>query len=90
MARGSVSDSVVTIFLGKVWGAQNPRMLRGGSPREHAFADKALAHVLTDRNKHFADLIGADRARVSLSFVVSSHVALKDEPLSRSLQCEPE
>jgi hypothetical protein len=34
-------------------------MLGGGSPREEFFADEAPAHVLTDDNEHFADLVSA-------------------------------
>ena len=60
-------------------------MLGGGSPHEEFFANKALANVLTDEDKYFADLVGADGARVSLVFVVSSHVASRDEPLAQRL-----
>jgi hypothetical protein len=39
-------------------------MLRGGSPREEFFADETLAHVLTDEDKDFADLVDVDGVRV--------------------------
>jgi hypothetical protein len=38
------------------------------------FADKALAHILTDDKEHLADLVGASGLRASPSFVVGSHV----------------
>ncbi len=60
-------------------------MLGGGSPREELFADKALAHALTDDNEHLADLVGAGGARVPLRFFVSSHLASKAEPLAQRL-----
>jgi hypothetical protein len=47
-------------------------MLRGGLAGEHAFADKALSHVLTDDNEYLAKLVGADGASASLSSFVSS------------------
>jgi len=34
-------------------------MLRGGSPREHTFADQASAHALGNDDEYFADLVGA-------------------------------
>jgi hypothetical protein len=33
-----------------------------------------LANVVTDRNKHFADLVDVDGALATLSLFVSSHV----------------
>jgi hypothetical protein len=51
-------------------------VFRSGSPSEYLFADKTLANALTDRNKHFADLVGADGALATLSLFVSSHFAL--------------
>jgi len=50
-------------------------MFGGGSPREELFADGALAHALTDDNKHFADLVSVGGVRVSLRFFVSGHLA---------------
>jgi hypothetical protein len=38
------------------------------------FADKALAHVLTDDNEHLSDLVGVRGAYLSSSLFVSSHV----------------
>jgi hypothetical protein len=38
------------------------------------FADKALAQVLTDDNEDFANLVAEGEARLSPSFIVSSHV----------------
>jgi hypothetical protein len=32
-------------------------------PREHAVANQALAHVLTDDKEHLADLVGARGVR---------------------------
>jgi len=61
-------------------------MLTGGSPREKLFADKTLAHALTDENEHLADPVGVDGARASLRFFVSSHVGSSPEPLDPSLQ----
>ena len=60
-------------------------MLGGGSPREELFADETLAHVLTDEDKYFADLVGAGGARVSLCFFISSHVASRAQPLAQLL-----
>jgi hypothetical protein len=51
-------------------------MLRSASPRENLFADKTLANVLTDRNKHFAEPLGVDGALATLSLIASGHVAL--------------
>ena len=61
-------------------------MLRGGSPRKELFADQEPAHVLTDDEKYFASLVGADGVRVSLRFFVSSHNASKDESLAQLLR----
>lgn len=49
-------------------------MFGGGSPRKELFADKALAHVLTDDDEHLADLVGASGVRASPSCFASSHV----------------
>jgi coenzyme F420-reducing hydrogenase gamma subunit len=44
-------------------------MLTGCPPREHTFADQALAHLLTDDDEDLADLVGASGARASPSFL---------------------
>jgi hypothetical protein len=54
--------------------ADCPDVLGGGSPRELTVANQALAHILTDDDEHIANLVAADGARASPSFVVSSHV----------------
>ena len=59
---------------GTGWKANHPRMFGRGSPRKELFADETPAHVLTDDNEHFAAPAGADGARASPSFLVSSHV----------------
>jgi hypothetical protein len=59
----------------RVWEiADCPGVLGGGSPREHTVANQALAHVLTDDDEYLADLVSAGGTRVSLGFIVSSHV----------------
>jgi len=47
-----------------IWKASYVSMLRGGSPGEQLFADKALAHVLTNDKEHLVDLVGARGVRV--------------------------
>jgi hypothetical protein len=49
-------------------------MLRGASPGELPFADKALAHVLTDDKEHLANLVSARGVRASPSCFLSSHI----------------
>jgi hypothetical protein len=63
-------------LLNVSWHAENRRMLRSASPRENLFADKTLANVLTDRNKHFAEPLGVDGALATLSLIACGHVAL--------------
>ena len=66
--------------------ASHHGMFGRGSPRKELFTDETLANVLTDCNKHFADLVGADGALATLSLFVSSHHASKDEPLAQLLR----
>ena len=59
---------------GTGWIANHLGVFSGRSLREELFADKALAHVLTDDKEHFADLVGAGGARLSPGLLVSSYV----------------
>ncbi|MGA8442546.1 MAG: hypothetical protein WB762_20615 [Candidatus Sulfotelmatobacter sp.] len=45
------------------WIANHLGVFSGPSPCEELFADKALAHVLTDDKEHLADLVGARGVR---------------------------
>jgi hypothetical protein len=52
-------------------------MLRGGSPREHTFADQALPQVFPNSSEYLADLVAVGGARLSPSLVVSRQGLLR-------------
>ena len=49
-------------------------MLKGGSSREQALTDQALANALAKRDEYLASLVGADGVWASLGFVANRHV----------------
>jgi hypothetical protein len=49
-------------------------MLKGGSSREQALTDQALANVLAKRDEYLASLVGADGVCTSLGFVPNRRV----------------
>jgi len=57
-------------------------MLGRGSPREHAVANQALAHILTDDDEHLANLVAGGGTRLSPTCFVRSHV---DQQLSQKV-----
>jgi len=49
-------------------------MLKGGSSREQALTDQALANALAKCDEYLASLVGADGVCASLGFVANRHV----------------
>jgi hypothetical protein len=49
-------------------------MLQGGSSREQALTDQALANALAKRDEYLASLVGVDGVCASLGFVENRHV----------------
>jgi hypothetical protein len=49
-------------------------MLKGGSSREQAPTDQALANTLAKRDEYLASLVAADAVCASLGFVANHHV----------------
>jgi hypothetical protein len=55
-------------------------MLQGGSSREHALTDQALAKALAKRDEYLADLVCAERVLASFGFVANRHVTKDAHP----------